>query len=119
MPLLEDVLNKANLAQGEARRAVRARAYQHPRTRQILLSYAKGSGNPDLQMEAIRYIAVNRDNQTTGADLRQIYEATDDVNVRRAIIAAYQSSGNKTELSASPEPPARLSPSGSRPSAGS
>ena len=98
VPLLEDVLNKTNSLRVK-RGALSVLAHINtPRTRQILLSYAKGSGNPDLQMEAIRYIAVNRDNQTTGTDLRQIYEATDDVNVRRAIIAAYQSSGNKTEL---------------------
>ena len=98
VPLLEDVLNKTNSLRVK-RGALSVLAHINtPRTRQILLSYAKGSGNPDLQMEAIRYIAVNRDNQTTSTDLRQIYEATDDVNIRRAIIAAYQSSGNKTEL---------------------
>src|SRR4030095_1103492 len=73
-------------------------AINNPKARQILLSYAKGAGTPDLQLKAIRYLAVNRDRQTTSAELKQIYEATDDMAVRSAIISAYQSAGDKTEL---------------------
>jgi tetratricopeptide (TPR) repeat protein len=98
VPLLQDVLNKTNALRVKRAALSVLAQINNPKARQILLSYAKGSGNPDLQMEAIRYIAVNRDNQTTSAELRQIYEATQDVSVRRAIIAAYQSSGNKAEL---------------------
>ena len=98
VPLLQDVLSKTNsLRVKRAALSVLAQI-NNPKARQILLSYAKGTGNPDLQMEAIRYIAVNRDKQTTSTELRQIYEATEDVNVRRAIIAAYHSAGNKPEL---------------------
>lgn len=98
VPLLQDVLSKTNsLRVKRAALSVLAQI-NNPKARQILLSYAKGTGNPDLQMEAIRYIAVNRDKQTTSTELRQIYESTEDVNVRRAIIAAYHSAGNKPEL---------------------
>jgi HEAT repeat protein len=98
VPLLEDVLNKANSLRVKRGALSVLAQINSPRAHQILLSYAKGAGNPDLQMEAIRYVAVNRDKQTTSTELRQIYEATDDVSVRRAIIAAYQSAGNKAEL---------------------
>ena len=37
---------------------------EDPRARAILLRYAKGEGNPDLQLDAIRYLISRRD-QTT------------------------------------------------------
>ncbi|MGE5834692.1 MAG: HEAT repeat domain-containing protein, partial [Acidobacteriota bacterium] len=98
VPLLEQVLNKTNSLRVKRGALSVLAAINNPKARQILLSYAKGAGTPDLQLEAIRYLAVNRDRQTTSAELKQIYEATDDLAVRSAIIAAYQSAGNKTEL---------------------
>jgi HEAT repeat protein len=108
VPLLEQVLNKTNSLRVKRAALSVLAATTNPKAHQILLSYAKGAGNPDLQLEAIRYLAVNRDRQTTSAELKQIYEATEDVNVRSAIIAAYQSAGNKTEL-------VRLAESGTTP----
>jgi HEAT repeat protein len=99
VPLLEGVLNRNNsLRVKRSALNVLTRFNTNPRARQILLSYAKGTGTPDLQMEAIKLLAVNRDKQTTSAELRQIYESTEDVAVKRAVIAAYQSSGNKDAL---------------------
>jgi HEAT repeat protein len=98
VPLLEGMLNRTNSLRVKRGALSVLAQISSPRARQILLNYAKGAGNPDLQLEAIRYIAVNRDKQTTSTELRQIYEATDDVSVRRAIISAYSSAGNKTEL---------------------
>jgi HEAT repeat protein len=98
VPLLNDVLTKTNSLRVKRGALSVLAQINSPKAHQILLSYAKGAGNPDLQMEAIRYVAVNRDKQTTGDELRQIYEATNDVSVRRAIISAYSSAGNKTEL---------------------
>lgn len=99
IPLLEEVLNKNN-SLGVKKRALYVLALRgdQPRARAILLNYAKGAGNPDLQLEAIRYIAQNRDRQTTSSDLQQIYQSTQDTNVKLAIISAYRSSGNTTAL---------------------
>ncbi|MFI5179177.1 MAG: HEAT repeat domain-containing protein, partial [Vicinamibacterales bacterium] len=70
-----------------------------PSAHDLLLSYAKGSGNPDLQKEAINYLATRRGKQpTTAADLRQIYESTTDPTIKRAIIDAYRTTGDKTSL---------------------
>jgi len=98
VPLLEQVLSRTNSLRVKRGALSVLAAINNPKARQILLSYAKGAGTPDLQLEAIRYLAVNRDRQTTSAELKQIYEATDDIAVRSAIISAYQSSGDKTEL---------------------
>ena len=99
VPLLEEVLNRNN-----SLRVKKQAIYQlalksdQPRARAILMNYAKGAGNPDLQLEAIRYIAQNRDRQTTSADLQQIYQGTQDTAVKLAIISAFQRSGNTPAL---------------------
>jgi len=70
-----------------------------PSAHELLLSYAKGNGNPDLQREAINYLATRRTKQpTTSAELKQIYEATNDPSIRRAIIDAYRLTGDKASL---------------------
>jgi HEAT repeat protein len=73
-------------------------AVDAPRAHQILLNYAKGSGNPDLQVRAITYIASRRDKTTTSTELREIYEATQDTAIRRAVIDAYRNLGDKVAL---------------------
>jgi HEAT repeat protein len=99
IPLAEEVLNRNNsLAVKKRALYILALKSDNPRARQILLSYAKGQGNPDLQLEAIRYIAQNRDKQTTAADLQQIYQATQDTSVKLAIINAFRQSGNTPAL---------------------
>lgn len=69
-----------------------------PNAYQVLLNYAKGGGNPDLQLEAISYLAANRNNKATSADLMAIYQSTSDTDVKMAIISALRSSGNQTAL---------------------
>ena len=74
IPLLEGVLSATNSLRVKKQALyVLASMPNQPRRVQILLNYAKGAGNPDLQIEAIRYLAANRDKQTTAADLMQIY----------------------------------------------
>ena len=70
-----------------------------PSAHDELLKYAKGGGNPDLQREAINYLATRRTKQpTTSAELKQIYESTQDVAIKRAIIDAYRTTGDKPAL---------------------
>lgn len=69
-----------------------------PKAYTILLSYAKGGGNPDLQLEAIQYLAANRNKQATAADLMNIYQTTSSTDVKLAIIGALRSSGNQVAL---------------------
>jgi HEAT repeat protein len=98
IPLLEGVLNASNTL-GIKRRALFVLALSNdPRAHQILLRYAKGAGNPELQVEAIRHLVSRRDSQTTAGELREIYQSTDDAAIRRAVIDAYRSAGDKTAL---------------------
>lgn len=98
IPLLEGVLQATNSLQVKRRALYVLALSDQARAREILLNYAKGAGNPDLQMEAIKYVAANREHPNISADLRQIYESTDDQSVRMAVISAYRSSGNKNAL---------------------
>ncbi|HVY93624.1 MAG TPA: HEAT repeat domain-containing protein, partial [Bryobacteraceae bacterium] len=56
-----------------------------PRAQQLLSDYAKGGGNPDLQLQAIRYLG-----QTGTRDAQQqlgaIYGTTSDLRVKTSII---------------------------------
>lgn len=70
-----------------------------PKARQILMNYAKGTGNPDLQIEAIRYVAVSGgDKAALTADLMQIYQGTQDADVKMAVINALRSAGGRDQL---------------------
>jgi len=72
--------------------------FSEPRAHQVLLSYAEGKGNPELQREALLRLASRGRQPTTAAEFKRIYESTTDVAIKSAIIDAYRVSGNKMEL---------------------
>jgi HEAT repeat protein len=92
IPLLEGVLNGTNSLAVKRQALYTLALSKDPKAHQILLGYAKGAGNPDLQLEAIRYLAANRDKQTTSTELMQIYSTTQSTEVKLAVIRALQSS---------------------------
>jgi HEAT repeat protein len=100
IPQIENVLTATNSLRVKKNALYLLALSTQPRARQILLNYAKGSaGNPDLQLEAIRYLVANRDKQpTSGKDLMDIYQSTQDVQVRMAVISALRSSGDQAAL---------------------
>jgi HEAT repeat protein len=104
IPLLEGVLNGTNSLHVKRQALYTLAGSKDPKARQILLGYAKGGGNPDLQIEAIRYVAASRDRQsttdktTTSTELMQIYSTTQSVEVKLAVIRALQSSGANVAL---------------------
>lgn len=104
VPLLEGVLNGANSLNVKKRALYVLALSSDPRARDILMRYAKGGGNPDLQLEAVRLFVSRRDQQTTGAVLRELYESTPDAAVRRTIIDAYRTSGRPGPASGGTSP---------------
>jgi HEAT repeat protein len=98
IPLLEGVLGSTNSLRVKRQAIYSLALINQPRAHQIVLAYAKGSGNPDLQLEAIRYIAANRNKQTTAADLMQIYQSTQDTDVKLAVISALRTNGDRGAL---------------------
>lgn len=94
LPLLEGVLNGANSLQLKQRAIFVLAQSTQPRARQILMDLAKGGGNPDLQRYAIRYVASGGKQGASTAELRSIYDATQDADIKRAIIQALGQSGS-------------------------
>jgi len=97
VPLLENVLKATNSLAVKKRALFVLANNDQPAAHQLLVSYAKGAGNPDLQLEAIRYLSQRRQ-QTTGAELEEIYNSTQDVNVRRAVLDALVSARSRGGL---------------------
>lgn len=97
MPLLEGLLK------GNSTPAVKDRAMfvltqnQSPRAQQILAQYAKGAGNPDLQMRAIRYIGMSGTTDSR-QQLVSIYNASNDTGVKRQVIQALMISNGREPL---------------------
>src|SRR5205814_1470904 len=69
IPLLEGVLSKSTNSLRYKRQALFVLAQiDQPKARQVLLSYAKGGGNPDLQKRAIELLG-NRGQKTSAQEL--------------------------------------------------
>ena len=97
--LAENLLSATNSLAVKRRALYILALSDQPRAHELLLNYAKGTGNPDLQREAINYLATRRTKQpTTSNDLKQIYESTTDPAIKRTIIDAYRTTGDKPAL---------------------
>ena len=76
-----------------------------PKAQQMLEVVARGSGNPDLQLKAINYLGMTRgrkgdaQNQPNhGQLLSEIYGASSDVNVKRAVLNAFTANRDSDHL---------------------
>jgi len=96
IPMLERVLQHSQ-SPGVKERALFILAQSPaPQARQVLTSVARASGNPDLQMKAIRYIGLRGPgNQQLLGDL---YATSTDVNVKRQIIRGFTLGGNRQRI---------------------
>jgi len=98
IPLLEGVLSATNALRVKKQAIIVLASIPNPKARQILMNYAKGAGNPDLQIEAIRYIAASGEKAAVAADLMAIYQSTQDTEVKMAVINALGSTGARNAL---------------------
>jgi tetratricopeptide (TPR) repeat protein len=102
VPLVE------NLLKGASSRKIKDRALyvlaqnSSPRAQQAVEQVARGAGNPDLQVRAIEYLGAARrkqgNNAATPAIFPEIYAATNDINVKRAILRVYESNRDYAHL---------------------
>lgn len=97
VPLLEGVLAGANSLNVKKRALYVLALSEDARANEILMRYATGGGNPDLQFEAVRYLGARRGGATS-PQLREIYESTSDARVKLAVIDAFRSTGDKAML---------------------
>jgi HEAT repeat protein len=99
MSTCEMVLNGTNSLAVKRRAIYSLALIDRPEAHQLLLSYAKGKGNPELQREAINYLGARSAKQPTkSAELIDIYNSTPDLDVKMAVISAFRSAGDKSSL---------------------
>ncbi len=68
-----------------------------PKAAKLLGDIARGTSNPSLQMKAIRYIGMMGNGQSR-KELPAIYAASNNVDVKRAILKGYMISGSRDLL---------------------
>jgi HEAT repeat protein len=97
VPLLENVLAASN-SLGVKRRALYVLALSSdPKANEVLMRYARGGGNPDLQVEAIRYLG-ERSATLNPTQLLEIFSTVEDVRVKIAVIDAFRAKNDKPAL---------------------
>jgi hypothetical protein len=69
-----------------------------PKAQALIEQVARGGANPDLQLEAIRYMNERRKPNNNAQVLSEIYAATGDVAVKRAILQMYVHMREKDRL---------------------
>src|SRR4029077_20652639 len=96
-PIIEKMLTGPNSLKVKDRALFVLSQSRSARARDIIAGIAKGNGNPDLQLKAIRYIGMmgGNDNRQILADA---YRASPDVAVKRAVLRSYMMSGDRERL---------------------
>jgi HEAT repeats len=98
LPLLEGIL-KGGASPKIKQRAVYVLAQSSsPKAQALLEQLARGSGNPDLQVRAVQYLGERRRGPATSQMLAEIYAATNDKEVKRAILHSWSSRNEKDRL---------------------
>ncbi|HEY2019029.1 MAG TPA: hypothetical protein VGH38_36235 [Bryobacteraceae bacterium] len=99
IPLLENILKSSQPPKVKDRALIVLAQSSAPRAQQVIEQIARGGANPDLQLKAINYLSQRRKQGTTNPNLLpEIYGATSDLNVKRAILNAWSSYRDKEHL---------------------
>jgi len=90
IPLLEKLLKTSTSPKLKERAIYVLAQSSSPRAHQVLESIARGGANPDLQVKAIEYMRQSRRQGEMNPNLLpEIYGATSDTAVKRAILQTY------------------------------
>jgi HEAT repeat protein len=99
IPIIEKMLSSANSPKVKDRALFVLSQSRSARAREIITNIAKGNGNPDMQLRAIRYIGM-----MGGPESRQIladaYRTSNDTAVKREILRSFMRSNDRERLAA-------------------
>ncbi len=117
LPLLEKVLSGTGTPREKSKALFVIAQSGSPEAQTILVRVAKGQSNPELQRKAIEYLGIFGGvhggvrsgvsggveggvggAKSTGGALQEIYAASTDESVKRAILRSYMISGDKDDL---------------------
>jgi HEAT repeat protein len=94
VPILEKMLGSSQSPKVKERALFVLTQSGSPKARDVVVQIAKGKGNPDLQLKAVHYLAI----MGGGKELADVYAATSDPAVKRAVLRAYLMTGGKDQL---------------------
>jgi TolA-binding protein len=97
IPLLEKILTRNNPPRLKERALFVLAQARTPKSNEIVASFARGKGNPDLQAKAVEYLGVYGGKENLQA-LSEIYTANNDPLVRRSILRGYLIAKDKERL---------------------
>lgn len=98
LPLLDNLLKGAQPPRLKQQALFVLSQTESPRAQQMLEQVARGGGNPDLQVTAITYLGALARRKGNTQILYDIYTASTDVNVKRAVLRALRSAGDTDHL---------------------
>lgn len=97
VPLLSNLLNSNATPRLKSQALFVLAQINTPAARELLKNVAKGSAIPELQGRAIQYLGVHGGAESR-ATLAEIYAASTDVDVKRRILRAFMTAGEKDRL---------------------
>src|SRR5262249_54034834 len=97
VPMLQKVLQGTGSPRLKARALFVLAQSNSPKAREVLVSIAKGGSNPDLQMNAIRYLGVHG-GRAKPAALAEIYGSTSDVDIKKRILNSFMVAGDRERV---------------------
>jgi HEAT repeat protein len=97
LPAIEGILSGTSSVRVKDRALFVVTQSGSPRARDLVTGVAKGGGNPELQMRAIRYLGMMGGNESRQA-LDEVYRSSSDVQVRREILRGFMMAGARERL---------------------
>jgi HEAT repeat protein len=97
VPLLEGLLKRTVSPKLKERALFVLAQSGTPKAREIVVRFAKGAGNPDLQLKAVEYLGYYRGKEN-GQTLAEIYAASSDVNVKRTVLRGFMAERDTERL---------------------
>ena len=97
VPLLEKFLQGAQSPRLKERALFVLAQSRSARARQVVTEVARGNSNPDLQRKAVQYLGINA-SPANRQVLAEIYAAANDLNVKRQILRAYMTAGDRERV---------------------
>jgi hypothetical protein len=95
IPAVRDLMKKSSSPRLKERALFVLAQSDSPQAKETLAQFARGGGNPDVQMKAVEYLGMQKNN---GQLLSEIYAANNDTALRRRVLQAYMMSRDKDRV---------------------
>lgn len=97
VPLLEGLLKRTVSPKLKERALFVLAQSGTPKAREIVVQFAKGAGNPDLQLKAVDYLGYYRGKENMQT-LAEIYAASNDLSVKRTVLRGFMAQRDMERL---------------------